>query len=163
MAKLFQLRLSDEVIDGFPVVIGLSKNLDLKFVISDAGVEPMWAWAKRKKEDRRKLRLHEIERTLRFLDNIHVMLPRKKVYGSYGLKHIIEDSLGEYISNGSLIYAALSSKEFKVTKEVNDRLNAYISLNAGATSCRSCSKDSEVKIPNREAEYFSTTVGRSQK
>lgn len=160
MAKLYQLNLIDDIKDGFPTAIGFNKNYDYKFVISDAGIESLYDWEKRKPENRRKLILNEIEKTLRFLDNIHVMLPRKKVYGSYGLKHIVEDVIGEYVSNGSLIYAALISKEFKVTKAINDKLNAYISLKTGATTIRHYSKDLKLKIPNSEADYFYKKIER---
>ena len=160
MARNFELNYLDEkTTDGFPLTVANSVKFgDYKFVIWDGGIEPLYWWKKRPEEKKRKLVYSEVDKAIRFLKNIHVMLPRNKVYGSYGLKHIVEDVVGSYISNGALIYAAILCDEYKVTKSPNDQINAYISLHRGLAHARyGASKEEDIGFLKKESSFFCET------
>jgi hypothetical protein len=164
MARNFEVYLKqDEQLDGFPLVEATSVDVGaFKFVAWDAGLEPLMWWHRRTDDEKRKFVFREVDKAIRFLKNIHPLLPKNRVYFSYGFKHIVEDAVGEYISNGALIYAALLCSEYKVVKNPQDRLNAYISLRRGIYLHRAgADKDSPLYMIKPDSGFFCEARQRS--
>lgn len=129
MARFLEINLTQKKEGGFPVVVSQWKDATTYFVLTMEGVETFSKFNK-EQDKRNPIDKIQVDKCIRFLRGVPILLPKNKTYFSYSLKHIIESSIGNYISNGALIFAALTIENYKITT-VGGSLNAYISLRRG--------------------------------